>query len=289
MPSQEKITQGTSSAGITRGQPVKIIKEFLFEVCGDCQRSCVFCSHGDMASVYKGYQLSIGELEKFIDYTRKSGYFIELLNIHGIGEPLLWEHFEEGIRLLRNSGIIERISVITNGFLLNKIKEETLRAIDSLRISVYPGYPHKELLRAMKQRYKDKIEIMPRNTFRIKPLKRYDRVIPGECFCRGPMFVKDKVFFYCGPPVFGAAKLKGVDILASGDLYTQLKEDYLVGFQEQNIGNLDLCSFCWANNNIKTKFYPLWFRPSKNMLILFNLLINLKSKFKVSKYYHELT
>lgn len=121
---------------------------------------------------------------------------------------------------------------------------------------------------------------MPRTRFRTKPKRRYNQAVPGDCFCSGPMFVKDKVFLYCGPPVFGAGKLSNVDVLKSKDLAVNLEINYLNNFDEKNIGNLEFCSYCWANNKIQLQFYPLWFRPSKVALILFNMLVKIKVQVK---------
>jgi uncharacterized Fe-S cluster-containing radical SAM superfamily enzyme len=164
-----------------------------------------------MISEFKGYQLSLEELGKFIDSTKKSDYFIEELSIHGAGEPLLWDHFEEGIKVLKNSGVIGKIIVTTNGLLLDKIYDETMSSIDMLSVSVYPGYQNYALLNEKKAKYKEKIEINLVSKFIAKPVRKYS-LMPGICSCPGPMFIKDKIFLYCGPPVFDAANLKGVDI-----------------------------------------------------------------------------
>ncbi|MCX5698520.1 MAG: hypothetical protein NTX01_02335 [Candidatus Omnitrophica bacterium] len=243
------------------------IKHMKFEVCGSCQNNCVFCAHGGMISEFKGYQLSIEELKNFIDCTRKSDYFIEELSIHGIGEPLLWNHLDEGIKLLKNSGVIGKIILTTNGLLLDKIKDETMRFIDILSVSVYPNYPKGNLLAEKKTRYSDKVEINFITKFMVKPTRRYN-AIPCYCMTCGPMFVKDKIFFYCGPTCFDAAKLRGVDIFKYDDLYTQIQPNYLENFQKKNVGNLEFCNYCWANSNIKRASLPHGAIPSKATVVL---------------------
>lgn len=242
-----------------------------FEVCGACQNNCVFCAHGGMISEYKGYQLSIGELENFIDCTKKSGYFIEELSIHGIGEPLLWDHFDEGIKLLKSSGVVGRIIVTTNGLLLDKINDETMRSIDTLSVSVYPDYPNHVLLKEKKSEYKEKVEINYITKFIAKPIRMYNK-IPCHCLTCGPMFIKDKIFFYCGPTVFDAARLKGVDIFRYKDLYVEIQPNYLADFDKKNMGNIEFCKYCWANDNIKRAVFSHGVMPSKATLILMNML-----------------
>jgi len=258
---------------------MKKIKHMKFEVCDACQNKCAFCAHGGMILEYKGYQLSIEELKNFIDCTKKSNYFIEELSIHGIGEPLLWNHFEEGIKLLKNSGVIGKISVTTNGLLLDKINDETMGFIDMLSVSVYPDYPNHVLLKEKKSEYKEKVEINYITKFIAKPIRMYNK-IPCHCLTCGPMFIKDRIFFYCGPTIFDAARLKGVDIFKYNDLYSQIQPGYLDNSDIKNMGNIEFCKYCWANDNNKRAVFPHGVMPSKTRLILMNILACFEFKLK---------
>lgn len=240
----------------------------MVEVCGSCQNKCIFCTHSGMISAYGEYQLEIKELEKFIDYTKNSGYFFEIMHVHGIGEPLLWNHFDEGMKLLKESDIAGKIIVTTNGLLLDKIRDETWQYIDLLSVSVYPNCPKQSLLKEKKDKYEDKIKIVPSTLFRAKPMRGYHNKIPCYCICHGPMFVKDKIFLYCGPPVFDAAKLSGMDIFQCHDLYVEIKPNYLESFDEKKIGNIKFCNYCCANGNINMPLYPYGYNPSKANFIL---------------------
>lgn len=243
-------------------------KQICFEVCGACQHDCIYCAHSGMRSVYPDYQLTIDELKKFIDYTKISGYFFESIAIHGIGEPLLWSHFDEGIDILKKSGIGGKILVTTNGLLLNKIKDQTWENIDILGVSVYPAYPMHELLKEKKEKYKDKIEIRMTTTFKSKPIREYHKSIPCFCICQGPMFVKDKIFLYCGPPAFDAAKLAHMDISKSRDLCVELKPNYLDNFDKTKTGNIELCNYCWANASLPLPVYPYGYVPLKQKVVV---------------------
>lgn len=249
----------------------KIIR---IEVCGLCQNQCKFCAHSGMLSAYRGYQLTIDELKKFIDCTKMSGYSFERIDMHGIGEPLLWDHFDEGIDLLKKSGIGEKIVVTTNGLLLNKIKDRTWENIDLLEVSIYPKYPEHNLLKEKKEKYKDKIKVSSYAVFRAMPIRGYHDKIPCHCTCYGPMFVKDKIFLYCGPPVFDAAKLNNADIFKYRDLYVEVKPGYLESFDETKTGNIELCNYCGANDNISLPTYPHGYAPSKLEAILLSFFMD---------------
>jgi len=247
---------------------MSIIKQMKFEVVGSCQNHCFSCAHDDMMSTYKGYQLSLEELGHFVDCTRISDYFIEVLYIHGIGEPLLWKHFNEGVKVLKESGFIGKIFVYTNGYLLDRISDEAWAFIDSVVVSLYPNYKNIELLNELKNKYQDKLNIAPVVSFNAKLLKGYKKRIPCFCGCSGPMFVKDKVFRYCGPPVFDAAKLKGINMFDQHDLYLNMIPNYLDNYDEKKIGNMELCNYCWANTNIHLPAYPWGYEPSRAVLTI---------------------
>lgn len=250
------------------------LKIIRIEVCGLCQNQCAFCAHSGMLSAYKGYQLTISELKKFIDCTKISGYYFSRIDMHGIGEPLLWDYFDEGVNLLKKSGIGEKIVVTTNGLLLDKIKDQAWEDIDLLEISIYPDYPQRNLLKDKKEKYKDKIKVNLYTEFRAKPVWKYRNKIPCYCTCYGPMFVKDKIFLYCGPPVFDAAKLSNIDIFKCHDLYVEVKPDYLESFDETRIGNIKLCNYCVANDNISLPTHPHGYVPSKPEIILTAFLMD---------------
>lgn len=256
------------------------IKRIFIEVCGSCQFDCVSCAHASIRTTYKDYQLSIEELVKFIECTRNSGYLIENMRVHGAGEPLLWEFFDEGIKLLKESGLIKKLIVNTNGLLLDRIADETWSYIDSLVVSAYPSYPKYNLLiqniEKYKVKYPDKIEVEPMGKFIGLPQKRHHNTIPCHCGVFGPMFVKDKVFLHCGPTVFDAAALKGVDIFEYDDQYVSIKDHYMETYDANKIGNMELCEYCWANSRIIRPSYPHNYIPSKARLFVDSWVINIR-------------
>ncbi len=55
------------------------------------------------------------------------------------GEPLLHPNILSIIALVRESGISDRVEVITNGLLLWKMSDEFWKAVNRVMVSVYPG------------------------------------------------------------------------------------------------------------------------------------------------------
>lgn len=233
------------------------IYDFKLEVCSPCQNDCELCAHADLMRHIKGYQLSLEQLARFIHCTERSNYFIRSLSIHGPGEPFLWKHLNAGLPLLKRSRAIGWISMVTNGLLLDRISEEAMGCLDRLFISVYANYNRPELLEDFRRRHAGKVRLWDGTYFWDHTSgAQTEAPLTGGCNCAGPMLYDDKVFLYCGPPVFGAAKARGVDILQAPRLWVPLGMNYLASHQERLVGRMDLCRSCWANPAFAGRWRP---------------------------------
>ena len=230
----------------------RIIDHMMIEVCSVCQNDCEFCCNSSLIKYDKAYQLSLEELKTFTYYTKKSKYYVEKININGAGEPTLWKYLNEGMKLLHDSRIAKSIVLETNGQSLNRINNKTWKYLSKVIIS---DYPSNESINLRQQRFKEKIDFINRDLFRVLPNKKHEDTIPCFCICPGPMFVKDKVFLYCGPPVFNAADIMRVGVSDQNELYAKVELNYMDKLDEKKIGNLQLCEYCWANSNIKLPSY----------------------------------
>lgn len=68
------------------------------------------------------------------------------------------------------------------------------------------------------------------------------------------MFIGDKIFYYCGPPLYDAAKLMNVDPEEDASLWGQLEPQYLEKYDEDRKGKLTYCKYCWANGNFAREY-----------------------------------
>jgi hypothetical protein len=194
------------------------------------------------------------QVARFLFYTKLSGYFIGNLRIHGPGEPLLWEHLNEALPLIRKSGVIGTIFVATNGINLEYIDEKCWDAIDEIRVSKYKNFKPNPAFYQLLEQYKDKIIFRTVDQFKTDSLSfESSAPIPCRCGCRGPMLYGDHVFFYCGPPVFGAAEKLTDDVYAYPELYTTVGKNYMERYDKSKMGSLEFCRYCWANTNVRKK------------------------------------
>jgi len=235
----------------------QIIDRMYIEVCSACQYNCQYCCHKEMIEFYNDYHLTLEELDRFLYYTKKSNYFFREVCIHGSGEPTLWKHLNEGIRVLHDSEVVGGILLGSNGVSIGNIEENTFEYIDQIRISGYPDAKKNDRLISLQKSYPEKIKINDIKMFLEVTKVAHLGTIPCKCICPLPMFIKDKIF-YCNGAVFEAAKLKGVNILDCHEVYCELKEDYMKGYMFDKKRNYDLCQYCSYNDKIakNLKCYP---------------------------------
>lgn len=237
-----------------------VIERLTLGVCTACEYDCVSCSHQAIRYRFRRYQMSLDEVRTFIRLTEASGYRIETLHLTGPGEPLLWAHFTEGLRLLRASSAIGFIEIFSNGLAIERVDPQAWAAFDRLWVSLYPESLHlRPVLETLRERYPGKLRIRPTEVFR-PPVPEGARLpVPCACDCPGPMVFNGRVFYFCGPPVFDAAAAAGVDLLADASMSGPLCEDYLhpparrgllaAVDRRRKTGNHELCRTCFANLN----------------------------------------
>ncbi len=100
-----------------------------------CNLSCYGCDHASPVNP-EGY-LSVEDLAKDLSALAKVYHVFEFM-LTG-GEPLLHPELLAVIDTIRNSGIAEKIRLVTNGVLLHKAPEGLWSRIDKVWVSVYPG------------------------------------------------------------------------------------------------------------------------------------------------------
>lgn len=238
-------------------KPVRHIPMMRMEVRSACQYDCEMCAHGAQRKLLKDYELSLEQLERFLTATRESGYIIDNMRIHGPGEPLLWHSFNEGVRMLKASGVVSTVFVASNALLMRKIEEKTWDCIDELRVSLYADFNRQTDLEEAQKKYGGKIAISPMDNFVILPKSVEEaKPIPCRCMCDGPMLLGDRIYLYCGPPVFGAGELLSRDVQADPDLSVPVGLNYMERYDQAKLGNMDYCTVCWANEYFFSRTVP---------------------------------
>ena len=104
-----------------------------------CNLTCRGCSH--MSPVAPRFFISPEKL--FSDLRVLAGHcHTECVSLLG-GEPLLHPQLLAVISAVRESGIGNRIRIVTNGLLLHSISESMWKSVDEIHVSLYPFTPMK--------------------------------------------------------------------------------------------------------------------------------------------------
>lgn len=100
-----------------------------------CNMSCRACSH-----LSPSLKRHFADPDAIFDDLSTLGihYHARQLRLLG-GEPLLHPNLLEIIDAARESGIADRIRILTNGTLLNRMSREFWKKVDEVSVSVYPG------------------------------------------------------------------------------------------------------------------------------------------------------
>jgi len=229
-----------------------MIKRILLNICSSCQLRCELCVSQEMQEIEPHHQAELEDVVMLTNRLKVLGERVEELQINGPGEPLLWKHFNPAIRHFVQSGVIGRITLVTNALALKTIADDVWPHLH-IGISRYPNIPIDEgtLHAHNMHHYVDYMihdhikvgdppgyEIADRSTF-IK-VTGYPHAGFFGCACNGPTYFKRKILPHCGPPLFGAVRRCNSD-----------PWQFAVDIQEwdpKKTYNMILpCRWCWAN------------------------------------------
>lgn len=117
-----------------------LTKALEYSVSYHCNLRCAGCSHLAPFS-----QKRFPPLESYCADIERLGQAVHTrkLNLLG-GEPLLNPEISTFVKVAKISGIADIVQVSTNGLLLHTMNDEFWEYVDSVQITMYPGYEPKE-------------------------------------------------------------------------------------------------------------------------------------------------
>jgi len=141
------------------------VEAFELHVAEHCNLRCANCCN--MSPLVAERMLTVAEVRDFV--TRMAEVLhADVVKIMG-GEPLLHPQIAEVIRVLRASGIGDRVRLFTNGLLLPSQPDAFWEGLDELTISNYASAPCKpatlELARARSRRHDFVLNVKPVDEF----------------------------------------------------------------------------------------------------------------------------
>jgi len=228
-----------------------IIPKIFLMVCSACQNDCRACvTENARKKVFPSYQMTMEQVENFIFCVSESKYLVGTLLLCGLGEPTLWRFFNEGVAVLKRSGLFGQVVVLTNGQSLNRIDSETFELLDEIRVSVLTEETKAQAVRLQERFGSDRIKQLDKAKFR--ETTEETGSIPCACQCVGPTVIGDKVFPYCAGEGPATITQSGQTILDFPEMHSPLKPHFLKNHDpifRKNTRNFELCRWCWGNGN----------------------------------------
>ena len=173
-----------------------------------CNLSCYGCDHA--SPVNPEEYLSVDELAKDLA-ALAAVYHVFEFRLTG-GEPLLHPDLLTIIDTIRQSGVAEKIMLVTNGVLLHNAPPGLWERIDKIWVSVYPGVKRKvshEDIRALAARHGVLAWCKPTDEFSMKLLHAENRdreivqAIYSTCLLRSSCHtIHQGRYFKCSPSPF---------------------------------------------------------------------------------------
>lgn len=194
--------------------------------------------------------MSLEEIQRFVEFTRESCYEPFKSIIISGGEPLLWDHLEDGVRILAASGLSERLNIFSNGINTQAVTAGLLENITTLRLSKYIG--NQARLGELVARFgTGHINIVDRTNHTPIPAAALDHVLPAKCGCEGYALC-DGVMYAC-PMVPAVAKEMHWSISDFPEAYQPLWPHWAEALAEFDRANHVLCRACIGNHRVRAK------------------------------------
>ena len=119
------------------------IRNLEFNLSHACNLKCKGCDHLSPYFSLKDYD-SEGKisLERFKEWFTILGKYMEMENFLLVGgEPLLNKELIDYLSFIKKSTLVEKVVLVTNGFLLQRQDQRLFQYLDEISMSSYPSHP----------------------------------------------------------------------------------------------------------------------------------------------------
>lgn len=221
-----------------------MMKECTLYVTSKCNLHCDECVMGKLMRYTAGYEMSLEELDAFLDISKRSNYMFNII-ICG-GEPLLWKHLNEGAKRIYQSGVANKIFIFSNAINIKQATPDVMQYVDEIRISRYDS--NTKNCKKLTDLFQNKVRIVERREFWHLPTNFIKDTLPVECVTPENLYMKGKVF---ACPHSGSVN-NGKDELDDGTkLYVPLQLNYLDHMDGILKQQERLCMKCISNVKVR--------------------------------------
>jgi hypothetical protein len=232
-------------------KPLAITRErtdmiLTIKTTAKCQNSCEWCIVVPWMEQNPGFETTIENIKDLIKWSNYSDYQWNRIIFSG-GEPLLWPHLKDALRLIRESGITDALYMYTNAMRVDKEYLPEFKAIasyfDTVIISSYPNNQDQiDLIMAAKIPC-----ILPysRPRFFKSPDGPVPNSIPAVCGCSAYGMEGDKITL-CGVQDH-LIIYKGWDLEDYSGERTKLGPNFLEELSKMDRTVRQICQYCFGN------------------------------------------
>lgn len=209
-----------------------------------CSLDCEECIMQFLMKADPKYQMSLEELERFIQASEYSNYSFDFL-LTG-GEPLIWKNLREGLKRLRRSRICNSIQILSNAMNIDRLDDEIMGYLDGLRVSEYST--NKDNIQILLKKWPDKIWFVNREEFWMNPKTPVPGTLPAKCLNPEMLLYKDQVF---ACPHSRSIALSAQSELRLGNPVAPhfMKGLFWLKFAQQ----AEICTRCISNQRVREK------------------------------------
>lgn len=217
----------------------------IFWVTSFCNHDCPYCNQSEVRDKNIGYEMSLNELNNFIISSQTREFHYKVIELTG-GEPSLWSHFEEGLRLLSESKIADSITFITNGNNAQKVSEIAKLYAPEYYVSIQQATPKQVAI------HRESGNTVLWNTNPHKPVPKEPVInsLPAQCAVgqsfrgerqNGLLYLKGMIYYCCNAPA--NMEIVGQDQSCS----ISFDEDF-VSYFSNKLFDKEICSVCLCNH-----------------------------------------
>ncbi len=209
-----------------------------------CPRSCPRCDKSYAMRRYPDYQFTPAMAEHFVDKLLQHDCKINIVLFVG-GEPLFWDHFKKCVSLLRQSGMVDQIMMITalvEGMEMNEYEQY----FDQINVSDYGNNRYLIEKHAVGN---PKYDYYSKENQNYIPRGRIEGTIPCHCPHHHSWLFDGRVY-YC--QIAGPLFLSDFDLKMSReemDSYSWSIDDFLMNVDQchAKFGERNICEACHNN------------------------------------------
>jgi len=219
--------------------------QMLFLVTGTCNMNCPHCAQGWWRKDYMDYHMTPDEIRTICRRTRELGLHFAQALIMG-GEPALWKHLEEGCRVIRESGLFNRIDIYSNCKDTKPLISLLDKGLaDRIAVQVVNMSPN-----GVCELWKDhahRVDITQQDVHKIHPDKPIEGALPALCGC-DQITVFDGRVYSC-PGAYHNTKRMGWDV-DNPRLWVNVEDDWRTYFERMDRYGIKACTVCLANGRV---------------------------------------